>query len=211
MTMSLNSHLGAFCALLVHLFVSSLCAAMTRADRPTLTIALDDSRQSRVLKSELTRDWTQPNPALRLSARQRADVKARGAQLNAIAAKIGGYFHIVYTTADDVPLAVRFHLPAVRINRGTWESLDRRAFLFEGRPLVTLDWYRARHASIARDAPRAPSSDYWSYCSEEGWSGSETVESPAPWDQIESVPELRMSRGSPCGLAAWESVKNSRG
>jgi hypothetical protein len=108
MTMSQNSHLGASCALVIHLVVSSFCTAIARADRPTLTIALDDSAQSRVLKSELTRNWTQPNPALRLSARQWADVKARGAQLNAIAAKIEGYFLIVYATADEVPLAVRF-------------------------------------------------------------------------------------------------------
>jgi hypothetical protein len=158
--------------------------------KPTLTIALDDSPQSRMVKSELTRDWTQPNRAVvkTLTRWQKKDVATRGAQFNAIATKIDGYFRVVYVKADEVPLSVRFHLPAVRINRGTWETLDRRAFAFEGRPLVTLDWYRARHASICRDAPRAPGGDYWSYCSEEGWSGAETVETPAPWERANPFP-----------------------
>ncbi|HXY33969.1 MAG TPA: hypothetical protein VEI07_07055 [Planctomycetaceae bacterium] len=175
--------------MVVHLFSFVFCATLggsvARADKPTLTIALDDGPRSRMLKSELTRDWTQPNPAIarRLTRSQKQDVATRGTQLNALAAKIDGYFRIVYATAEDVPLPVKFHLPAVRINRGTWETLDRRAFAFEGRPLATLDWYRARHASISRDTPRAPGSDYWSYCTEEGWSGAETVETPAPWER----------------------------
>ncbi len=156
--------------------------------KPTLTIALDGSPRSRMLRSELARDWAQPNPSLKLTRRQKKDVAARGAQLNAIAAKINAHFRIVYVTADEAPLSIRFHLPAIRINRGQWEPLDRRAFAYEGRPLVTLDWYRSRHAAIARDAPRSPTCDYWAYCSEEGWSGGETVESPAPWERGNSFP-----------------------
>jgi hypothetical protein len=173
-------------ALLVTAAASIACAA--EPQKPTLTIALDDGWQSRMLKSELTRDWTRPNPAIKLSRTQKKDMHARGTQLNAIATKIEDYFRIVYVGPDDVPLSVRFHLPAVRINRGAWEPLDRRAFVFDGRPLVTLDWYRTRHASIARDAPRTPGGDYWAYCSEEGWSGSESVETPAPWDRTNSFP-----------------------
>jgi hypothetical protein len=156
--------------------------------KPTLSIALDDTPQSRMLQSELTRDWTRPNPALKLSRSQKKDLETRGAQFNAIAKKIEEHFRIVYATADDVPLSIRFHLPAVRINRGGWETLDRRSFAFEGRPLVTLDWYRSRHVSISRDAPRPPGSDYWSYGSEEGWSGAETVETPAPWERSNPFP-----------------------
>jgi hypothetical protein len=180
--------LGALGALVVHLSIFSSCAtigvSIVRADKPTLTIALDDGPRSQMLLRELTRDWTRPNPgvAKTLSRSQRHDVAARGAELNAIAAKIAGHFRVVYATPDDVPLSIRFHLPAVRINRGAWETLDARAFAFEGRPLMTLDWYRARHAAIARDAPRLPQCDFWSYVSEEGWSGSETVEIPAPWE-----------------------------
>ncbi|HEV3303080.1 MAG TPA: hypothetical protein VG055_25735 [Planctomycetaceae bacterium] len=171
----------------------AVAVALARAAEPnkaTLTIALDDSPQSRMLRSELTRDWTQPNAtvARRLTRSQKNDVATRGAQLNAIASKIDAYFRIIFVTPDDAPLSVRFHLPAVRINRGAWETLDRRAFAFEGRPLVTLDWYRARHACICRDTPRAPGGDYWSYCSEEGWSGTETVETPAPWERVNPFP-----------------------
>jgi hypothetical protein len=140
--------------------VLAIAVALARAAEPnkaTLTIALDDTPQSRMLKSELTRDWTQPNPtvARRLTRSQKKDVATRGAQLNAIASKIDAYFRIIYVTPDDAPHSVRFHLPAVRINRGAWETLDRRAFAFEGRPLVTLDWYRARHACFVA-TPRAP-------------------------------------------------------
>jgi hypothetical protein len=167
-----------------------LCSPVILADKPTLTIALDDSPRSRMLKCELTRDWTQPNPAVakRLTRSQKKDLATRGLQLNALAAKIDGYFRIVYATSDGAPLSIRFHLPAVRINRGAWETLDPRAFVFEGRPLVTLDWYRSRHAAIVRDAPRPTGTDYWGYCSEEGWSGSETVETPAPWEQTNPFP-----------------------
>jgi hypothetical protein len=167
-----------------------LCSPIALAGKPTLTIALDDTARSQMLKSELTRDWRQPNRAVaqRLTRSQKRDVATRGAQLNALAAKIDGYFRIVYVAPDDVPLSVRFHLPAVRINRGPWETLDPRAFAFEGRPLVTLDWYRSRHAAIARDAPRPSGADYWAYCSEEGWSGSEIVETPAPWERTNSFP-----------------------
>jgi hypothetical protein len=174
----------------VVLVVAASLAGAVEPNRPTLTIALDDSPQSRMLASELTRAWTQPNPAVAktLTRSQKKDVETRGAQFHTLATKINAYFRIVYVTADDVPLSVRFHLPAVRINRGAWETLDRRAFAFEGRPLVTLDWYRARHASIWRDAPRAPGGDYWSYCSEEGWSGAETVETPAPWERANPFP-----------------------
>ena len=168
-----------------------ICSPAALAGKPTLTIALDESPHSRMLKSELTRDWTQPNPALKLTRSQKHDLQTRGTQLNALAAKIDGYFQIVYLTPgieDTVPLAIRFHLPAIRINRGRWETLDPRAFAFEGRPLVTLDWYRSRHAAIARDLPRPTAADYWSYCSEEGWSGSEIVETPAPWERANPFP-----------------------
>ncbi|HET6327804.1 MAG TPA: hypothetical protein VFG04_24180 [Planctomycetaceae bacterium] len=169
----------------------TLYSPIVLAGKPTLTIALDDGPHSRMLKSELTRDWTQPNPVLRLTRAQKHDLRTRGTQLNALAAKIDSHFHIVYVTAGietTVPLSIRFHLPAVRINRGRWETLDPRAFAFEGRPLVTLDWYRSRHAAIARDVPRPTAADYWSYCSEEGWSGREVVETPAPWERANPFP-----------------------
>ncbi|HEV8000875.1 MAG TPA: hypothetical protein VGP63_13410 [Planctomycetaceae bacterium] len=165
-----------------------LCSPVVLAGKPTLMIALDEGPHSRMLKSELTRDWTRPNPALKLTRSQKHDLQTRGTQFNALAAKIDGYFHVVYVTPEQIPLSVRFHLPAIRISRGRWETLDPRAFAFEGRPLVTLDWYRSRHAAIARDLPRPTAADYWSYCSEEGWSGSEIVETPAPWERANPFP-----------------------
>jgi hypothetical protein len=159
----------------------AMSASGAVGDKPTLTIAIDDGPQSQMLRGELTRDWTRPNPAVRLSRAQSRDVQARGAQLNALAAKIRSFFRIVYVTADETPLSVRFRLPAVRINRGAWESLDRRAFAFSGRPLMTLDWYRARRAAISGDLTRPASTPYWDYCSCEGFSGDVEVDACAPW------------------------------
>ena len=94
-----------------------------------------------------------------------------------------------YVERESVPLSamgadgkrVRLHLPALRINHGRWESLDRRAFAFETRPLLTIDWYRARYAALFdRNASLDTLADYG--CSEEGYSGSSQVELPAPWE-----------------------------
>ncbi len=64
-----------------------------------------------MLRSELTRNWTRPNPTIRLTRSQKKELETRGKELNALAAKIGAYFRIVYVTADETPLSVRFHLP----------------------------------------------------------------------------------------------------
>lgn len=165
------------------LAISAVRASAADARKPTLAIALDDGSQSQMLRSELTRNWTRPNPTIRLTRPQKKELETRGKELNALAAKIGAYFRIVYVTADETPLSVRFHLPAVRINRGVWETLDRRAFAFSGRPLMTLDWYRARRVAIAADHPRPAAIPYWDYCSSEGFSGDVDVEDAcAPWD-----------------------------
>jgi|GEM_PF-4470539 hypothetical protein len=162
---------------------SAVRASAADARKPTLAIALDDGPQSQMLRSELTRNWTRPNPTIRLTRSQKKELETRGKELNALAAKIGAYFRIVYVTADETPLSVRFHLPALRINRGVWETLDRRAFAFSGRPLMTLDWYRARRVAIAADHPRPAAIPYWDYCSSEGFSGDVDVEDAcAPWD-----------------------------
>jgi hypothetical protein len=165
------------------LAASALKASADDARKPTLAIAPDDGPQSQMLRSELTRDWTRPNPAIRLTRSQKKELETRGKELNASAAKIASHFRIVYVKADETPLSIRFHLPAVRTNRGAWETLDRRAFAFSGRPLMTLEWYRARRVAIAADNPRPVAIPYWDYCSAEGFSGDVDVEDAcAPWD-----------------------------
>jgi hypothetical protein len=176
--------IGALVGAITVCWCASYCAG-AEPRKPTLTIALDDGPRSMMLKRELQRDWLQPNPAVKLAAKQRAEVARRGAELNKLAAKIDGYFRIVYVGRDDVPLSVT--LPAVRVNRGKWEPLDGRAFAFESRPLVTLDWYRARHAAIAKDEPKPERQNYWEFCTAEGYSGAEKVETPAPWEPKEIV------------------------
>src|ERR1700688_2061103 len=76
------SHI-ARCLVIVSLM---LCSPVALPGKPTLTIAFDDGPHSRMLKSELTRDWTQPNPALKLTRSQKHNLQTRGTQLNALAA-----------------------------------------------------------------------------------------------------------------------------
>lgn len=156
--------------------------------KPVLSVALDDAAPSRMLRYELSRDWLRPNPAVVLTRRQRADLACIGHGMNALRAQLVAQFVIVYVEPDNVPLPQRRHLPAIRINRGRWESIDRRAFAFETRPLLTLDWYRTRYVALFdRDASLDALSEYG--CSDEGYSGSAQVEKPAPWDLTPTVSE----------------------
>lgn len=149
--------------------------------KPTLSLALDDSGPSRMLRSELSRDWLRPNSALRRTQRQRSDLAVVGRSMNGLKSQIVAQFVIVYVEPDAVPLPERLHLPAVRINHGRWESIDRRAFAFETRPLLTLDWYRSRYAALFdRNASLDALAEYG--CSDEGYSGAAQIETPAPWE-----------------------------
>jgi hypothetical protein len=154
--------------------------------KPTLSLALDDAAPSRMLRSELSRDWLQPNAAVVLTRRQRSDLAVIGHSMNAIQRQILLEFRIVYVEADAVPLPQRLHLPAIRINRGRWESIDRRAFAFETRPLLTLDWYRTRYLALFdRDAALDSLAEYG--CAEEGYSGAGQIETPAPWEMTREM------------------------
>jgi hypothetical protein len=160
------------------------------ARKPTLWLALDESAPSQMMRGELSRNWLCPNRDIVLSRRQRNDLAVIGHSMNALRAQIFAQFTVEYVERERVPLSamgadgriVRLHLPALRINHGRWESIDRRAFAFETRPLLTIDWYRARYAVLFdRDASPDALSDYG--CSEEGYSGSTQIELPAPWEQ----------------------------
>jgi hypothetical protein len=149
--------------------------------KPTLTLAVDDGPRSKMLRNELTRDWLAPNPCVHLSRRQRNDLAVVGHSMNALRNQIAWTFRIQYVCPEQVPMPERLHLPAVRINRGRWESIDRRAFAFETRPLLTLDWYRARYVAVFdRDSSLDALADYG--CTDEGYSGAANVELPAPWE-----------------------------
>ena len=149
--------------------------------KPTLWLALDDNAASRMLRAELSRDWTRPNRAVILTPAQRRDLAEIGRRMNGVKEVIVRQFVIVYVGPESLPAARRFSLPALRINRGRWESIDRRAFAFETRPLLTLDWYRARYAALFdRDTAPEAISEYG--CSDEGYSGPAEIETPPPWE-----------------------------
>jgi hypothetical protein len=149
--------------------------------KPTLWLALDESGPSQMLRGELSRNWLCPNRDVVLSRRQRNDLAVIGHSMNALRAQIFAQFTVKFVERDCVPFPACLHLPALRINRGRWELLDRRAFAFETRPLLTLDWYRARYAALFdRDASPDALADYG--CSEEGYSSATQIELPAPWE-----------------------------
>jgi hypothetical protein len=179
----------AFIAFCLTGFASGAAHATDPPRKPTLWLALDESAPSQMLRGELSRNWLCPNRDVVLSRRQRNDLAVIGHSMNALRAQVFAQFSVEYVERDCVPLSamgadgriVRLHLPAVRINHGRWESLDRRAFAFETRPLLTIDWYRARYAVLFdRDASPDALADYG--CNEEGYSGSGQVELPAPWE-----------------------------
>jgi hypothetical protein len=144
-------HLLSFCIL------ASLTSA-ARANKPLLSIALDDGPRSRMLRCELTRNWSQPS-VRPTTLRASLDVTIQGRRLEKLRRTVCGYFAIRFVDEDCVPLALRRRLPAVRINRGRWESIDVRAFRFEGRPLATIDWYRA--ALVASEDYVEPGLPWW--------------------------------------------------
>src|SRR6202035_2837822 len=111
----------------VSLCILASLTSRARADKPHLSIALDDGPRSRMIKSELTRDWTKPNvPPTTLRASM--DVAIQGRRLEKLRREVCGYFAIRFVDEDCVPFPQRRRLPAVRINRGRWESMDVRAF-----------------------------------------------------------------------------------
>ena len=148
--------------------------------KATLSIALDDSAASQMLRAELSRDWLRANSRLVLTRRQQADLAAIGRSMNAIQAQLLAEFTVVFVDRDCVPLPERLHLPAIRINRSRWESLDRRAFAFETRPLLTLDWYRTRYAALY-DRETSLEGLTTDACRDEGYSGPAQIETPPPW------------------------------
>jgi hypothetical protein len=169
--------------LLAVTMATSTASAAEPLRKATLSIAIDDSTASKMLRAELRRDWLHANPGAVLTKRQKADLAVIGHSMHAIQSQLFAQFVIVYVEPESVPLPERLHLPAVRINRGRWESLDRRAFAYETRPLLTLDWYRTRYAALydreaSLDALAADA------CRDEGYSGPAQVETPPPWETV---------------------------
>ena len=117
--------------------------------------------------------------------------------MNSLSKKLGAYFRIVFVGQDDVPLSVRLNLPAVRINRGAWQVLDKRAFLWEGRPLVTLDWIRHQHCALSKDQPRPADMTYWQFAASEGYSGGDPGDFPPPWECKEPFPSYECEKPVP--------------
>jgi hypothetical protein len=105
-----------------------------------MILALDQSPESEWLRREMERDWTKPNPEIALTPEQQKEVRLRGSQLNAVMVRLRQKF--IVTIVNDCPSGVR--MPAICIG-GKWESIDRRAFVKETDPLLTLEWYHHEH------------------------------------------------------------------
>ena len=126
--------------------VARSCHGAEPLRKPVLWLALDDSPQSMMLERELCRDWTKPNPAIRLTVAQWQAVARRGFRFNAVQWEIRRQFDVRFVGRDVVPVAYRAAFPMIRVGRGPWESIDKRAFAFESRPLLTVEWRLAMYA-----------------------------------------------------------------
>jgi hypothetical protein len=172
--------------LLIALSVVLLCPVRAKCEEPRepiLRIALDDSPQSQMLKAELTRDWHRPNPRVALSRRQNTDLAVIGHTMAGIQWDINRTFAVTYVGRDAVPFPTRLHLPAIKMPSAQWESIDRRAFAFKTRPLLTLDWYRTRYAALY-DREASLDTLATDACRDEGYSGPDQVETPPPWETV---------------------------
>lgn len=94
---------------------------------PTLYIRLGDNHESRLLKSELTRNWfnvrsLKDYPSAYVFHREQQSIRAK----------------IEFVTVDRW---AGLKTPAYRIGRyGKWERFDTRTFSFTGRPTRTVKW-----------------------------------------------------------------------
>ena len=91
-------------------------------------VALDDSFESQLLKSELTRDWLKPKWRDRNYLRQ----------LQSISRDLRRDFR--FNFAPDTPPGL--NRPAIKVGSGPWEVLDKRIFRYSTLPLKSLCWYR---------------------------------------------------------------------
>jgi len=108
---------------------------------PTLYIRLGDNHESRLLKSELTRNWfnvrsLKDYPSAYVFHREQQSIRAK----------------IEFVTVDrwsDI------RSPAYKIGRyGRWQRFDTRTFEFTGRPTRTvrwiIDWHEAERIVVFR-------------------------------------------------------------
>jgi hypothetical protein len=80
-----------------------------------------------------------------LTPEQQKEVRIRGSLLNAIMVRLRQKF--IVTIVNECPIGLR--MPAICIG-GKWESIDRRAFVKETDPLLTLEWYHHEHDWVVR-------------------------------------------------------------
>lgn len=169
---------------IILLFVSSVASAADDrcpvvAQRPSpkprklhLKLALGKDWRSEMLRRELERDWTRPNPALFLTASQKSELATAAQAMSDMQRLVRERFIIEFV--DPLQIAT-IDLPAAQIGRGPWQTIDRRAFTIETRPLETLDWWRRLYLFDTTSGAE----NTWS--SMEGYSGAES-DPVAPWE-----------------------------
>jgi len=112
-------------------------------------ITVEDDRESKMIQSELTRDWRKPNPNIQFDEQTLEQIQKRGEELNKLRDSLNLEFRFldpVHTPLHIKPLSYRFH-------RTEWEEIDHRAFLTTTFPLKTVCYlYRLKneHKEIDR-------------------------------------------------------------
>lgn len=121
---------------------SLLLLALLSYDKPKLYILGDGEKQSKMLQAELERDWTtKPRPSVwvwsNLSEDEQQSFLENGKRLNKISKHIHDKFEIIYVKW---PYAHAKEYPAIKIGRGLYEPVDKRAFLTTSYPLLTMQY-----------------------------------------------------------------------
>jgi hypothetical protein len=137
-----------------------------------LRLALGKDWRSDMLRRELERDWTRANPALILTARQKSELASAAQAMGHMQRLVRERFTIEFVDGFQIPTS---DLPAAQIGRGPWQTIDRRAFTIETRPLETLDWWRRLYLFDTASGAE----NTWSTM--EGYSGAES-DPVAPWE-----------------------------
>ncbi len=104
--------------------------------RETMYITVNNDFESQLIIDELTRDWTKTSA--KLSPEQLKLFQEEGEEYNKLRDDLRLDF--VFLTLDKAPLEARKVLSYSFGKRGSWEQIDKRAFLTSTYPLKTVEY-----------------------------------------------------------------------
>lgn len=110
--------------------------------RETLEISIaenEDDFDSQLIKDELTRDWTKPNPNIKFTPEQILEIEKQGKFYNKLRDDLNLDFKFISIANASVK---KFHYRFSKYD--DWEPIDERAFLTSTFPLKTVVYLRKK-------------------------------------------------------------------